>query len=603
MKYGVISAVVTDEIHFADGSVKVVPGGAGIYALCGIKLWQDEVEIITGIGEDYLEMHGKWYEENHLTTAGLKVKGQKSPYTIIQYYEGGERNETPRYGLEHFRKMETTSEELKPYLRKMDGIYIFKNSNEEFWTSILAAKKDTTCKIMWEIAADAANSSNLLNIKKIAAQVDAFSLNMTEAKDLFGTDDKKEIISQLQSWGLALIFLRQGSEGAVMITQGCIVEVPSQPNVQAVDSTGGGNSSTGAVLCGLVEGYDVETCGVMGSISAAMCISQYGVPKTITSEMRTKALNKLVKRDTLSGKIRKKASIQSIHNRYEYYHHVPERGLVINGKPAMTQIEPELVGDFVLITVRDPLCAYDQDPAKIIAGKMEDSQLIGSSGMFTSYTGIYKGAKITVVSGGSGSPEMELILYDYMEYTDAKTFLRVGGSGGIGDEVSPGDVVIASGVVREEGMTKAYIPAQYPAASHYEVVTAMVKAAELLHAPYHVGVTVSVDSDFIGGGRPGVGGYMQPWNIDFAGIYNRAGVLNGDRESASIVTLSSLFGRRGGSVCSVADNLCTGEVFGAGKGHNFAIDIALEGCAILNEMDRQKEKLGKPNWYPGIEKE
>lgn len=286
--------------------------------------------------------------------------------------------------------------------------------------------------------------------------------------------------------------------------------------------------------------------------------------------------------------IREKPSIKRIHEQYEYYHNVPERGLMIKGRPALTQIDHEKVGDFVLITVRDPLCAYDMDPAKKIADKMEGAELTGNSGMFTSYTGTYKGARITVVSGGSGSPEMELILYDFMEYTHAHTFLRVGGSGGIGDEVRSGDVVIASGVVREEAMTKAYIPAGYPAVSHYEVVGAMAEAAAALKAPYHVGVTLSVDSDFVGGGRPGVGGYMQPWNIEIAGIYNRAGVLNGDRESAAIVTLSSLFGRRGGSVCSVADNLCTGETFQAGSGHDFAIDIALEGCALLNRRDRSK---------------
>ena len=93
---------------------------------------------------------------------------------------------------------------------------------------------------------------------------------------------------------------------------------------------------------------------------------------------------------------------------------------------------------------------------------------------------------------------------------------------------------------------------------------------------------------------------MQPWNIEIAGIYNRAGILNGDRESSSIVTLSALFGRRGGSICSVADNLCTGETFQAGGGHNHAIDIALEGCAILNNMDNQKKNFGKKYWYPSI---
>ncbi len=301
-----------------------------------------------------------------------------------------------------------------------------------------------------------------------------------------------------------------------------------------------------------------------------------------------------------SNDIRKKKSIQNIQKRYEYYNNVPPRGLMINGKPALTQIDPEKVGDFILLTVRDPLCAYDSDPAEQIAGMLKNSELIGKSGMFTSYSGYYKGAHITVVSGGSGSPEMELVLYDFMEYTNAGTFLRVGGSGGIGDKVKPGDVVISSGIVRDEGMTKAYIDAAYPAASHYEVVLAMVESAESFNAAYHVGTTLSVDSDFIGGGRPSVGGYMQPWNIEKAGIYDRAGVLNGDRESAAIVTLSSLFGRRGGSICSVADNLVTGEKFTAGAGHNVAIDIALEGCAILNRMDQDKKRTGKPNWYPKL---
>lgn len=294
-----------------------------------------------------------------------------------------------------------------------------------------------------------------------------------------------------------------------------------------------------------------------------------------------------------SDLIRQKPSIQQIHQRYEYYKNVPERGLMIHGRPALTQIDHRKVGEFVLLTVRDPLCNYDDDPAKKIAMMLDHAQLIGKSGMFTSYTGTYKGADITVVSGGSGSPEAELVLYDFMEYTDASTFLRVGGSGGIGDEVRPGDIVISSGVVREEGMTKAYIPEAYPAVCHYQVVAAMEAAAKKMKAPYHVGVTLSVDSDFVGGGRPGVGGYLQPWNIEMIGIYNRAGILNGDRESAAVVTLSALFGRRGGSVCSVADNICTGERFTAGHGHNQAIEIALEGCALLHNQALQPEKGGE----------
>lgn len=278
--------------------------------------------------------------------------------------------------------------------------------------------------------------------------------------------------------------------------------------------------------------------------------------------------------------------------------HMPDGGLKIGQKPAFTQIDPTKAGDYVLLTVRDPLCVYAEDPAIQISRYLENAECIGRSGMFTSYSGWYKGAHITAVSGGSGSPEMELALFDYMQNTDAHTYLRVGGSGGIGTNVHPGDVVISSGVVRAEGMTKAYIPAEYPAVSHYEVVNAMAMAAEQLGVPYHVGVTLSIDSDVIGCGRPAVGGYLQPWNLDVLGIYNRAGVLNGDRESAAVVTLSALFDRRGGSVCSVTDNVVTDEHFVEGVAKNIEIRIALEGCAILERMDRAKAE--RTYWHPGV---
>ena len=58
-----------------------------------------------------------------------------------------------------------------------------------------------------------------------------------------------------------------------------------------------------------------------------------------------------------------------------------------------------------------------------------------------------------------------------------------------------------------------------------------------------------------------------------------------DRESSGIVTLCNLFGRRGGAVVSVDNNLVTGESFSAGDGQDHAIDIAFDGLANLHKMD------------------
>lgn len=288
------------------------------------------------------------------------------------------------------------------------------------------------------------------------------------------------------------------------------------------------------------------------------------------------------------------------HRGARYAANVPRRGLFIDGRPALTGVAPDSVGEYVILTVRDPLCAYTADPAELIAGRLEDAHPIGRTGMFSCWTGSYKGASITVVSGGSGAPEAELALHELLENTPATAYVRVGGSGGLHASVRPGDVVISSGVVRDEGMTRSYIPASYPASCSFEVVAALAEAASRSSARWHVGVTRSADSDFCGVGRPGVGGYMQPWNLEVIDVWTHAGVLNGDRESSAVVTLAQLFGRRGGSICSVADNIVTGERFEAGAGHETAIKIAIEGLAVLRAMDDAKAAAGSPHWTPSL---
>ncbi|SCP97250.1 carbohydrate kinase family protein [Anaerobium acetethylicum] len=296
MDYVVGSTAVTDELHFPDGKVmNNLAGGAGIYALAGIRLWCDSVEIVTGVGEDYADIYGDWYKKNNLSMNGLRVRAEKTPHNVITYFEDGERDEVPLYGADHYLSVEARPEDLEGYFETSKGIYIFKNSNSAFWDRILEMKKRGNARVMWEIASDAATFENKDEVKKIAGQIDVFSINRTEAFSLLKTNDMGEVIEEFKKWNIPLIFLRRGKDGAYMIAGGGVFEALSLKDISVVDATGGGNSSSAAVLYGFCEGRSPLEAGLMGSISAAMCLAQYGVPAVIDSQMRHHA-NDLLKK-------------------------------------------------------------------------------------------------------------------------------------------------------------------------------------------------------------------------------------------------------------------------------------------------------------------
>ena len=127
----------------------------------------------------------------------------------------------------------------------------------------------------------------------------------------------------------------------------------------------------------------------------------------------------------------------------------------------------------------------------------------------------------------------------------------------------------------------------------------MAEAARQLDLRAKLGVTACMDSDFVGNGRPSVGGYLQPRNIEKLGSYNRAGVLNTDRESSILVTMCNLFARRGGAVFSITDNIIAGQGFQEGSGVEQTTMLALEGLAILKRMDAAKAGQDD-HWVPSL---
>ena len=263
----------------------------------------------------------------------------------------------------------------------------------------------------------------------------------------------------------------------------------------------------------------------------------------------------------------------------------------------LTGLKAGDVDKYVLLSVRDPL-GYDEDAADVIATYLDDPVLLADTGLFRTFSGSYKGVRVTVCSTGSGAPDTELALVDLAELSPDGVFIRVGTSGSAHERVRVGDLVIASGAVRSDGASREYIDAGYPAVASPEVTLALAEAATRLGHSHHVGITRSNDSLYAGQGRP-VLGYFVPGSEGAAGQWARANVLNFERETSLILTLCNLLGRRGGAVNAVVNSAVSEEVSpGAGVGPS--IEVTLEALTIIERRDRIKAAAGQAFWTPAL---
>jgi len=240
------------------------------------------------------------------------------------------------------------------------------------------------------------------------------------------------------------------------------------------------------------------------------------------------------------------------------------------------------------------------DPARIskIIAHWNSVREVARHREFHSFTGMYAGTPVSAISSGIG-PACMAIVVNEASNIGVNTFIRVGSTGAIGHGIECGDLVISSAAVRLDGTSQAYIFPEYPAHANYEVLIALIEAAESLAVRYHVGITATTSDFYVGQDRPSFTKTPSPRKQSLIRTLQRANVLNFEMECATLFTLSNLFNKRAGTVCAVYANRIT-DVFDVGAGEEDAIRVANQAVSILSRWDRCKDKSGKKHLYPGL---
>ena len=236
-------------------------------------------------------------------------------------------------------------------------------------------------------------------------------------------------------------------------------------------------------------------------------------------------------------------------------------------------------------------CILPGDPGRCekIAAYFDNPVHVSYNREYNIYNGYINGELVTVCSTGIGGPSAAIAMEE-LAACGAHTFIRVGTCGGISLDVKSGDIVIASGAIRQDGTSLEYAPIEFPAVSDSDVLFALKQSSKKLGFSTHTGVVQAKDS-FYGQHSPKrmptSPKLLYQWEA-----WKRLGVLASEMESGALFTVAASLSVRCGSVFAVVWNQERYELGmddGSDETHDTdsAIKVAIEALKSLIASDKE----------------
>ena len=136
------------------------------------------------------------------------------------------------------------------------------------------------------------------------------------------------------------------------------------------------------------------------------------------------------------------------------------------------------------------------DPARVekIARSFDkDAKKLMETREFTTWLGYINGVPVVCTSTGIGTPSASMAVEE-LAMLGVKTFIRVGTTGAIQNDVEVGNVVITDRVIGLDGTSGDYLPDTNLIAADVKVTDALMKAADFLRIVHHKGTTATTST-------------------------------------------------------------------------------------------------------------
>ncbi len=205
----------------------------------------------------------------------------------------------------------------------------------------------------------------------------------------------------------------------------------------------------------------------------------------------------------------------------------------------MVQVRPGDFGKYAIIPGtaerRDAILQYLEHPVKSF-----------SFFEYSMYTGIYEGIKIAVGNGGRFSPDSAIIA-EILCAGKVENIIRAGSCGALDENIKIGDIVLATGVVRGDGVTPYYVDDNFKTVSDPKLVDVLEKTASKEGAKIHKGLIWTTDA-------------LCRETRELIEKVKKEGAIAVDMVTSALLTIAQVNNIKAVSISAVSDNLITGEL-------------------------------------------
>ena len=189
---------------------------------------------------------------------------------------------------------------------------------------------------------------------------------------------------------------------------------------------------------------------------------------------------------------------------------------------------------------------------------LENPKLVNNIRGVQGYTGTFDGIKVTVMASGMGMPSIGIYSYELFNFFGVETIIRVGSAGGLTEKVKVNEIIAGMGACTDSAYAKSFqIPGTFAPIADYDVLSTCVETGREMGLAIKVGNILS--SDVFYKDEP----YAEESCLTNRERWAKMGVLAEEMEAAALYMNAARAGKRGLCICTVSDNLVTGEALSA----------------------------------------